>query len=93
MADDEDIVEEDSGNLRESCKTSQTGSRVTWTAEEDEILVAALIDQRVNGTQSQSGWKKSVWAACSKALKEAGFMDKAPHKCQPHFNNASTHAL
>lgn len=73
--------------VKEKAKSTETGAgtRVSWSLQEDRILLATLMEQKKTGSQADNGWKKPVWLECEKDLAAKGFRDKTAKKCQGHF--------
>ena len=71
------------------------GPNVKWSLVEDSTLVDVLEEEKENGGQSESGWKKSVWVAVAERLKNNHPMTppKMPDKCTTRFSRVSLNLL
>ncbi|TFK64063.1 hypothetical protein BDN72DRAFT_775130 [Pluteus cervinus] len=64
--------------------------RCIWTSDDDVVLLQVLRQEKVNGGQSDSGWKSVVWTTALAELKVKGDNKGAPKtasKISDHFAN------
>ena len=80
-------IDLDGATTKKASKPSR-GPNVKWSSVEDSALVDVLEEEKDNGGQSESGWKKSVWVAVSERLKRdhPTTPPKAADKCLTRFS-------
>ncbi|KAJ6522975.1 hypothetical protein DFH09DRAFT_827484, partial [Mycena vulgaris] len=59
--------------------------KVAWSDADDRILIKILHKAKVDGFQSDSGWKPQVWALCVD-LKDSAGPPKTDEKIQDHYS-------
>jgi len=73
-------------NIKMPLKLQDTSKkRAKWTEQMRKILVAALVNEKHNGYQAQSGWKADVWPRCAAVLKENGF-ELSSQQCEDQYS-------
>jgi hypothetical protein len=69
-------------------KKDSPDTRCTWKDTCDATLVATLRQCKLDGLQSDSGWKPVTWTIAAKALEDTPGPPKIASKIQDHWTKS-----